>query len=205
MKSHHHSRFVVAFGLGLVVYFALFAWPLGYAMHALLAANCFFVAYLLLMLHFGQKTTAHQLRQRAGEVDEGVVLILVLAVAAVGVSLAAIVLVLNDTGTTMLQRGLALTAVPLGWASIQVMAAFHYAHIYWRGQGKGLEFPDTTSPGIIEFLYFAFVIGMTAQVSDVVITTTAMRRVALFHSVGSFFYNAVIIALAVNAAMSLHG
>lgn len=205
MNKHPHIRFLWAFGLGLMTYIALLPAPLGQAMRALLGANCFFVIYLLLMLRFGQKTSAEQLRKRAGDVDEGVVLILVLAVAAVAVSLGAIVLVLNDNGATLIGRSVALTAVPLGWASIQVMAGFHYAHLYWRSGGKGLGFPGQTSPGIADFLYFAFGIGMTAQVSDVTVTETAMRKVVLTHSVGSFFYNAVIIALAVNAAMSIHG
>jgi uncharacterized membrane protein len=43
---------------------------------------------------------------------------------------------------------------------------------------------------------------MTAQVSDVVTTATPMRRMVLAHSVASFFYNTVILALAVNAAVT---
>ena len=44
---------------------------------------------------------------------------------------------------------------------------------------------------------------MTAQISDTAVTTTDMRRVTLAHSVLSFFYNAVILALAVSAGMAL--
>lgn len=72
----------------------------------------------------------------------------------------------------------------------------------WHG---GLDFPETSAPGGYDFLYFSFVIGMTAQTSDVAITTTAMRRLNLVHSVVSFFFNAVLIAAAVNAAVSLGG
>lgn len=46
---------------------------------------------------------------------------------------------------------------------------------------------------------------MTAQVSDVVTRSSAMRRVVMVHAVAAFFYNAVILALAVNAAVSLGG
>jgi uncharacterized membrane protein len=51
----------------------------------------------------------------------------------------------------------------------------------------------------------AFVIGMTAQTSDVAITTTAMRRVNLMHAIVSFFFNTVLVAAAVNAAVQLAG
>jgi uncharacterized membrane protein len=45
------------------------------------------------------------------------------------------------------------------------------------------------------------VVGMTAQVSDVQVLTTPMRRVTLAHGVVSFFYNTVLLALAVNVAI----
>ena len=44
---------------------------------------------------------------------------------------------------------------------------------------------------------------MTAQTSDIAVTTTDMRRVTPAHSALSFFYNAVIVALAVKAGMAL--
>ena len=44
---------------------------------------------------------------------------------------------------------------------------------------------------------------MTAQVSDVVVTGTGMRRVVTVHAVASFFTNTVILALTVNAAMTV--
>ena len=44
---------------------------------------------------------------------------------------------------------------------------------------------------------------MTAQTSDVAITSTAMRKVNLLHAIVSFFFNTVLVAAAVNAAVSL--
>ncbi|MFD1809390.1 DUF1345 domain-containing protein [Gemmobacter lanyuensis] len=55
--------------------------------------------------------------------------------------------------------------------------------------------------GAGDFLYFSFTIGMTAQVSDVVVERPGLRRLVLAHGVVSFFYNTVILALAVNAAV----
>jgi uncharacterized membrane protein len=43
---------------------------------------------------------------------------------------------------------------------------------------------------------------MTAQVSDVQVASTAMRRVTLAHGILSFFINTIIFALAVNVALS---
>jgi len=54
-------------------------------------------------------------------------------------------------------------------------------------------------------LYFSSVKGTTAQTSDVEIVSRAIRRLALAHGVVSFFYNTVIVALAVNGAVQLAG
>ena len=67
-----------------------------------------------------------------------------------------------------------------------------------------MDFPgNCPEPGPWGFPYYSFTLGMTAQTSDIAITTTDMRRVTLAHSVLSFFCNAVIVALAVNAGMAL--
>ena len=115
-----------------------------------------------------------------------------------------------DEGTGTGQLLLAFASVALGWLTIHTMAALHYAHIFWLpgdtepdDRGKGLEFPGTPEPGAYDFLYFAFVIGMTAQTSDVAITLTAMRKVNLVHAIVSYFFNTVLVAAAVNAAVSL--
>ena len=93
---------------------------------------------------------------------------------------------------------------------LHTLAAFHYANLFYApapaaARRGGLDFPGTPEPGPWDFLYFAFVIGMTAQVSDVAVRTTPLRRTALAHGVASFFYNAVILALAVNAALAYAG
>lgn len=46
---------------------------------------------------------------------------------------------------------------------------------------------------------------MTAQVSDVVVTSPRLRRSVLAHGLAAFAYNTVILALAVNAAVTMAG
>ena len=69
----------------------------------------------------------------------------------------------------------------------------------------GLLFPGDKRPEGWDFLYFSAVIGMTAQTADTNISTTHMRCVVLVHSILSFFFNTVIVAAAVNLAVSLGG
>jgi uncharacterized membrane protein len=90
--------------------------------------------------------------------------------------------------------------------------AFHYADIHYfddpataQDDARDLDFPGKGEPCAWDFLYFSFVVGMTAQVSDVQVKTTVMRKAVLWHGVVSFFFNTVFIAMAVNAAVSMAG
>lgn len=87
-----------------------------------------------------------------------------------------------------------------GWALMQIAFTLHYARLYYARTGDGLDlrFPDGVEPDDLDFAYFAFGIGVAFQVSDVAVTTRAMRRAVLVHSVLSFAFNAAILALMVN-------
>jgi uncharacterized membrane protein len=199
-----HIRFLTAFAFGLAVLWATQTTRLDLVMRALIAVNGFFVTYLALMFWMTTTTTPEDLRRHSEQDDEGMALILIFALGAVVVAVSSIFLVLNRRTDSLTETLFAIAAAPLGWAVLHVLGAYRYAHLYYAPEpDAGLDFPGTPKPGTWDFLYFAFTIGMTAQVSDVVITTTQMRRVVLLHSVGSFFYNTVILALAVNAGLAL--
>jgi uncharacterized membrane protein len=51
-------------------------------------------------------------------------------------------------------------------------------------------------------VYFSFVIGMTSQVSDVGVTSRAVRRTVTAHGVVSFLFNVALLALTINLAAS---
>lgn len=102
--------------------------------------------------------------------------------------------------------GTAAASIVLSWLFMNTMYALHYAHGFYGDFGKqheGLEFPGTQQPDYWDFVYFAFVIGMCFQVSDVQITSQTLRRTALLHSVVAFFFNVFIIAISVNIAAGL--
>ena len=205
-----HRRFIVALALGMAVYGAGHLMALHPAARALFGFDALSAAYLAMMLRHAQRTGPDDLRRHAETEDEGIALILTLAVAAVGVSLGALWLVLTGAapGSSLPGAALGLVAVPLGWGMIHTLAAFRYAHLHYApGEEGRLAFPGdgdrSGDPGPWDFLYFSFTIGMTAQTSDVAVLTPRMRRVVLVHAVGAFFYNTVILALAVNAGLAL--
>lgn len=195
-----HSRFLAAFSFGIA--FGLAGWVQDYApvLCALAGVNAFFLAFLGLMGAFVRWNGPEDLRRHASAADEGVALILALALLAIATSITTIILVLNWPAASGFARIAALSSLPLGWATVHVLAAFHYAHLHYRG--GGLVFPGKGAPGPWDFLYVGFTIGMTAQVSDVVAETRTMRQAILVHGVTSFFYNTGILALAINAAVT---
>ena len=67
----------------------------------------------------------------------------------------------------------------------------------------GLDFPGKREPDYMDFAYFAFTIGMTFQVSDVVITSRQLRQLVLVHGMLSFGFNTVILALTINTVSAL--
>jgi uncharacterized membrane protein len=176
-----------------------------------LAAVVFFLVYLLMIAGRIPRLTGAYLKHHAARTDEPAIIIFAVTLATAAISLVSLFTALNaGIKETTLDLVLAFSSVTLGWLTIHTMAAMHYAHSYWSlqaatsdGDNRGLEFPGTKEPGGYDFLYFAFVIGMTAQTSDIAITSTGMRKINLLHAIVSFFFNTVLVAAAVNAAVSL--
>ena len=181
-----------------------------------LGAVVFFGTYLILNIRRFPRMDAAFLKKNAASEDVPVGVIFISTGMAIVTSVGLLFYIINNGNTTSLPVfALSLASVALGWATIHTMAALHYAHLFWQpDEGvaadgrhrirRGLIFPETPEPSIADFLYFAFVIGMTAQTSDVVISSTSMRQVNLFHAIVSFFFNTVLVAAAVNIAVSFH-
>ena len=111
----------------------------------------------------------------------------------------------------LLHVGLTFLALGFSWLLIHTRFAFHYAHCYYNASqlqqrsqtDGGLDFPGEREPDYLDFAYFSFVIGMTSQVSDVIVTSRAMRRLILMHGLLAFGFNVVVVALSVNIFASL--
>ena len=209
MRAHfaRHFRFYTSLAIGVVVWIlgAVFNLPFRHSM----AGNAFFVCYLLLMFGAARRITPADMRRRAKSSDEGIILIILITIAAIGLSLGSIFSLLNSPDkSNALHLVISVFSLPLGWTTLHTIMAFHYAHLFYAKHPSdrtidagGLGFPKSPEPGVWDFLYYSFVVGMTAQVSDVQVLSTGMRRVTLAHGVVAFFYNAVILALAVNVAV----
>ena len=163
--------------------------------------------YLALTFQMMGCSDVQRIRRHAAEQDEGQFAILVLTVAA---SLASVAAIFAELGTSAGQQrerahlALALVTIVLSWAFIHTIFALHYAHEFYdedAPSGGGMAFPGgDAAPDYWDFVYFSFVIGMTAQVADVGITSKQIRRTVTAHGIVSFLFNAALLALTVNLA-----
>ena len=162
-------------------------------------------AYLVLVYGMMLNQDHHHIRRAAVMQDDGRFVILMVIGLGAFASIAAIVAELG-TRRGVIELTLAITTIALSWAAVHTTFALHYAHDYYRGpKPGGLQFPsgDTHDHADYwDFVYFSFVIGMTAQVSDVGITDKTIRRTATAHGIVSFIYNTALLALTVNIAAS---
>ena len=212
---HRHVQFAVSacVGFAVLAIALLLRAPFPYSIS--IGANAFFAAYIILVLRQMPQLTGRYLSKNAREIDLPLLGIFGVTLAIVGVAIVLLFQLINHRGSSPVVLSFALLSIPLGWFAIHTMAALHYAHVYWMDGDAidaetkkkmpvgGLDFPGGKRPEGWDFLYFATVIGMAAHTADTCITTSHMRRVVLVHSILAFFFNTVIVAAAVNLAVSL--
>ncbi|PWL19346.1 DUF1345 domain-containing protein [Falsochrobactrum shanghaiense] len=214
LLRRHMSFYLAALG-GAAAF--IIAWIAGSPPAAVIGANCFFVLYLVLTVAALPRLSAPYLKKHAASTDEPVWIIFLVTFATVLVAVISLFILVNQKPQAdVFSLVITLASVPLGWFTIHMMAALHYAHEYWQPEAPagndsshasrhrgGFEFPGTPEPSGWDFAYYAYVIGMSAQTSDTSVTTPAMRKVTLLHSIVSFFFNTVLVAAAVNVAVAL--
>ncbi|HVV28256.1 MAG TPA: DUF1345 domain-containing protein [Rhizomicrobium sp.] len=203
-----HLRFYIALGCGVFAFSVTSLFGMDAAVLA--GGDVFYFVFLALCVAMIAGQSAADLRTRAKHEDEGIGIVILITLFTMGYFCVAVFTALSrrhsaDVGPLAMAGAGAL----MGWFVLHTVMAFHYADIYYfddpacKDDTTDLEFPGGGDPGPWEFLYYAFVVGMTAQVSDVQVKTTAMRRATLLHGIVSFFFNTVFIAMAVNAGVSL--
>ncbi|GAC1346547.1 MAG: DUF1345 domain-containing protein [Bradyrhizobium sp.] len=198
-------RTFVSILIGIAAFFLL-PGSLRLVTRLLVGWDIFASVYLVLAYIMMARCGLAYIRRNAVLQDDGRFLILLVTALGAFASIAAIVLELGATHRTAPDLALATATIALSWAAVHTTFALHDAHDFYRGpKPGGLQFPSGGEEDHAEywdFVYFSFVIGMTAQVSDVGITDKTIRRTATAHGIISFFFNTALLALMVNIAAS---
>ena len=198
-------RTFVSMAIGTVAFFLL-PDSLRLVTRLLVAWDIFAAFYLALAYAMMFRCDHSHIRRNAILQDDGRFLILLVTALGAFASIAAIVFELGASKRGASELTLAVATIVLSWAAVHTTFALHYAHDYYRGaKPDGLQFPSGDQhedADYWDFVYFSFVIGMTAQVSDVGITDKIIRRTATVHGIISFVFNTALVALMVNIAAS---
>jgi uncharacterized membrane protein len=198
-------RTFLAMALGIVGFFLL---PLSLrpVTRVLMGWDIFVATYAVLVYAMMRRCDMATIRRTAVRQDDGRFLIPIFTALGAFASLAAIVSELGEAHHKPPELIFATLTVALSWMAVHTAFALNYAHDYYRGNKPGgLQFPSgdhDEHADYWDFVYFSFVIGMTAQVSDVGITDKTIRRTVTAHGIISFVFNTALLALMVNIAAS---
>ena len=201
-------RLFIALGLGLISY-PFLSGRLPADTRAVLAWDIAVGIYLVFTAGYFLRSDHERIPIDAAKQEEGEWALFALILLGAAMSLLAII---ACSGLGKAHRGayVAFVSASLAasWLMAQVSFAYRYAHEYYArredgGFELGLKFPDEPNPDYFDFVYFAFIIGMTFQVADVDITSRKMRRLATVQGMIGFVFNTVILALSVNIAAGI--
>ncbi|HEY0668480.1 MAG TPA: DUF1345 domain-containing protein, partial [Sphingobacteriaceae bacterium] len=212
----HHKLYISA-GMALIIFMLTYG-IFSPSVHFMIT----WLAYALTSLALSWITilTSHpaEVKYEAHDQDSSRTLVFFFAVAAAFASLFAILILLQGSSGLPKEELPADILIPLAcvissWWLVHTVFTLRYAHFYYcdmdhdrKGENVkpgGLVFPDEEEPDYLDFTYFAFVIGMTFQVSDIQITSRRIRRLAWMHGVLSFAFNTIIVALTINIVSGL--
>ena len=181
MGVKDEARWLVPWDIGVLAYLAL--------------------SWVIVILLDSTRTRRRVLRKTPA----GLALFWVVLVAACASAAAGVMMIHQPPYASVLSRGwhvgLALATVACAWMVLHTDFGFRYAARYYRNgrNGKhGLRFHAHSPPDYLDFMLFAFFIGMTSSVSDVQIRSRDMRWMTMLHGIISFIFNLLILSICIN-------
>ncbi|MEV4991019.1 DUF1345 domain-containing protein [Pseudarthrobacter sp. LMD1-1-1.1] len=204
----HHSRLrlLVMIAVGLVAALAVgtfgtwtYAPALGWA-----AASATYLIWVWSVIgRLGPAATAAHARRE----DPGRVFSDALVLGATVASFAGVALILLDAsseqgGAKDATVAMALGSIALSWFLVHTLFTLRYAATYYR-DGTGVDFNEESQPRYSDFAYLAFTVGMTFQVSDTDLKTTAIRSTVLRQALLSYLLGAIVLATTINLVSGL--
>ena len=201
-KASTPWRFQVFFAC-LAAGWAAGVWALGWSQGLLAGFDVAALIFLGLQVPILTKD-ARSLREAAVRNDANRLTLLVISFLLSVVILSAVIAELSQASSLgAVDKMLVAASLVIVWVFGNAVYTLHYAHLYYSSEdgGKdcaGLEFPGTKEPLMGDFAYFAFTLGVAVQTSDVVISSSHIRKVVTVHCVAGFFFNLGVLALTIN-------
>jgi uncharacterized membrane protein len=97
---------------------------------------------------------------------------------------------------------LCIVSVVISWATVHSVYMLRYAREFYNDK-ESIDFNSKQPPRYSDFAYLSFTVGMTFQVSDTSIRSNKIRRLILHHSLLSYLFGTVIVAVSINIIAGL--
>jgi uncharacterized membrane protein len=195
---------VVGAAAALVTGFAsswLYAPAVGWGSAA--AVFCGWVWLVLRRVQDAEQTKSHATREDPSRGTSDALILSANLASLVAVGLV-VVRASHEHGATRGMLALvAVICVALSWLLVHTLYTLRYAQLYYTAPVGGIEFNQDEQPGYPDFAYVAFTLGMTYQVSDTNLTSSAIRSTVLRHALQSYIFGSVILATTINAVVTL--
>jgi len=205
-----HWRLWAAGVAGVVGWFAAHKLNAPVSSHILIGWDLCALFYVTTTWHLFLTADEAEVRRRAAAEDEKPSAILAIILVAILMSLAAVIAaMLNakkaEPSVQAVTAACAGATLVLSWVVLHSVFTLHYAHRHF-GDGTdkpGFLFPGEPATTYRDFVYLAFSIGATFQVSDNNVLTARLRNLVTAQAVCAYFYNTAVLALGINIIAGL--
>jgi uncharacterized membrane protein len=213
-RLHSFPKLIICLSIALLMYLLVQIEQVDVLTHAMIGWDTFSFCMIIINWITFSLTSSTQIREQSKVQDSSrTIVFFIILVATIASFLAVFLIILSRHQTNRAETVhliIALTGMVFSWFLIHTIFTLRYAHIFYgdneerpHTHAAGLKFPGDKNPDYFDFAYFAFVLGMTFQVSDVQITSNKLRRMAMWHGLLSFGYNTIMIALTINLIAGL--
>ncbi|HEV7621820.1 MAG TPA: DUF1345 domain-containing protein [Flavisolibacter sp.] len=206
-------RLIFCFTVAVVAFFILYHEGVEVFTRIVISWDIFGLLMIISIWRIFLSYNCDQVKDQAQIEDESRTIIFAIVLAAVIISLMGIIILLNNKTKGLIDPHIhapvSIIGVGISWFLLHSIFTLRYAHIFYGNTTDennicgGIVFPEENEPDYLDFAYFGFVIGMTFQVSDTNITLRRIRRLVLLHSLISFVYNTIIVAISISIIINL--
>lgn len=191
---------------GVVAAFAPVIGDPEYATRTLAGLVAAFVTFSAIALSVTMRMDAAETRERLIDVEPSrseTDLIVVLAAVAALAGVAVMLLSSPPEDEKVAEAVLAIATVSSAWVAIHTIYAMRYARHYISAEPGCIDFNSEDPPQFSDFAYLSFTLGMTYQVSDTNLSTPAVRKIVLHHTLLSYLLGTGVIATTINLVAGL--
>jgi uncharacterized membrane protein len=167
------------------------------------ALLCVISVWMFIPALDGELTKRAASREDLSNVNDDIVILVASLISLVGVILTLVAANQTTGGLKAAMTTVAVATVVISWTTVHTVFALRYARLYYDDPQGGIDFNNDTMPDYLDFVYLAFTVGMTFQVSDTDVSEQAIRRAITRHALLGYVFGTIIIGITINVVGGL--